>query len=160
MKILKNQIQSTLLDVQEQVLIHYYPALRAENSEPLTDSLRPSGRQGQRDYQNGAFKSMDKTNDDPPIPVVKEVTLDEIRQRQNGNGSNYTNGNGTMNGNLNGAKPHSTPNGTSPTSHWDQFTLLTSWIEKSVHTIGVAHTQKLIEANVNEELHGNELKGT
>ena len=31
MKILKNEIQRTLLDIQEQVLIHYYPSLRMED---------------------------------------------------------------------------------------------------------------------------------
>jgi hypothetical protein len=34
MKILKKEIQSTLLNIQEQVLIHYYPSLRAAESPP------------------------------------------------------------------------------------------------------------------------------
>ena len=49
MKILKNEIQSTLVDIQEQVLVHYYPALRAEEPSPskeIMESLRsmPSER--------------------------------------------------------------------------------------------------------------------
>lgn len=34
LKILKNEVQRTLLDIQEQVLIHYYPSLRAEDTTP------------------------------------------------------------------------------------------------------------------------------
>lgn len=33
-KILKNEIEETLLEIQNQVLIHYYPALRAEDLTP------------------------------------------------------------------------------------------------------------------------------
>lgn len=31
MKILKNQLQRTLLDVQEQILVHQYPSLRQDD---------------------------------------------------------------------------------------------------------------------------------
>lgn len=34
LKILKNEIQVTLLEIQEQILNHYYPELRAEDSAP------------------------------------------------------------------------------------------------------------------------------
>lgn len=33
LKLLKSEIQRTLLDIQEQILIHYYPSLRAEEAE-------------------------------------------------------------------------------------------------------------------------------
>lgn len=45
-KILKSEIQTTLLEIQEQILIHYYPNLRAEDSVPpshlqdVVDTLR------------------------------------------------------------------------------------------------------------------------
>jgi hypothetical protein len=41
MKILKNEIQQTLLDIQEQILLHYYSSLRTEETAPL-DGLRQS----------------------------------------------------------------------------------------------------------------------
>lgn len=41
MKILKNEIQQMLLDIQEQILLHYYPALRTDESSP-SDSIRRS----------------------------------------------------------------------------------------------------------------------
>lgn len=34
MKILKNEMQQLLLDIQEQLLIHYYPSLRTDESSP------------------------------------------------------------------------------------------------------------------------------
>jgi hypothetical protein len=40
MKILKNEIQQTLLDIQEQLLIHYYPSLRTEETSPPEGILR------------------------------------------------------------------------------------------------------------------------
>jgi phosphomevalonate kinase len=40
-KILKNEIQQVLLDIQEQLLMHYYPSLRADESSP-SESIRRS----------------------------------------------------------------------------------------------------------------------
>ena len=37
LKILKNEVQRTLLDIQEQILIHYYPSLRSEDTAPPAD---------------------------------------------------------------------------------------------------------------------------
>lgn len=60
-KILKNEIQHTLLEIQEQILIHYYPALRAAESEDtnqmaaLLDSLRTKQRsRGGTEQGNGS----------------------------------------------------------------------------------------------------------
>ena len=30
LKVLKNQVQATLLEIQEQIFMHYYPSLRGE----------------------------------------------------------------------------------------------------------------------------------
>ena len=35
-KVLKNEIKDTLLDIREQILIHYYPSLRAEETPPAS----------------------------------------------------------------------------------------------------------------------------
>ncbi len=40
-KILKNEIQQALLDIQEQLLIHYYPSLRSDEASP-SESIRRS----------------------------------------------------------------------------------------------------------------------
>ena len=40
MKILKNDVQRILLDIQEQVLVHYYPALRTEEEKPSEGTIQ------------------------------------------------------------------------------------------------------------------------
>ena len=40
MKLLKNDVQRTLLDIQEQVLVHYYPALRTEEEKPSEGTIQ------------------------------------------------------------------------------------------------------------------------
>ncbi|MBI5302720.1 MAG: hypothetical protein HY868_11325 [Chloroflexi bacterium] len=39
-KILKNDLQRTLLEIQEQVLLHYYPSLRADDSKPSEGTIQ------------------------------------------------------------------------------------------------------------------------
>ena len=43
MKTLKDELHRTLLEIQEQVLIHYYPELRAEETSPAEGFLQSSG---------------------------------------------------------------------------------------------------------------------
>ncbi|MHB0856078.1 MAG: hypothetical protein ACYC5M_00740 [Anaerolineae bacterium] len=66
LKILKNQIQTTLLEIQEQILVHYYPALRAESAQagdaPLA-SLQPT------------LNAVPDPASAAPVPVVKSFTL-------------------------------------------------------------------------------------
>jgi hypothetical protein len=40
MKIMKNEVQRTLLDIQEQVLVYYYPALRAAEAKPSEGTIQ------------------------------------------------------------------------------------------------------------------------
>jgi len=40
MKILKNEVQRTLLDIQEQILVHYYPALRTDETKPSEGTIK------------------------------------------------------------------------------------------------------------------------
>jgi phosphomevalonate kinase len=41
MKILKNEMQQMLLDIQEQLLLHYYPSLRTDEVSP-SEGIRRS----------------------------------------------------------------------------------------------------------------------
>jgi len=68
MKILKNEIQKTLLDIQEQVLIHYYPTLRTEESSPSEGLVQAIE----------ALRSKQAKPEEAPNPsVAKKITLDE-----------------------------------------------------------------------------------
>lgn len=73
MKILKNEIQSTLVDIQEQVLIHYYPALRAEEPSPskeIMESLRSMPSERRR-------RELEETS---APPRARESSLEGIMQ--------------------------------------------------------------------------------
>jgi hypothetical protein len=150
MKILKNQIQSTLLDLQEQVLIHYYPTLRAEDSEPPAEALRSAARPNHRTPHNGTGKHPGGENGEMPL-VIKEVMLDDIRRQRNAE---------KISDDFPGRNLPSTTNKAGEVSDWDQFSLLATWVERSVGRIGLNHTRKLIEMNVTENIYGSDIKGT
>ncbi len=72
MKIVKNEIQRTLLDIQEQVLIHYYPNLRLEETtapKGVLDAVEAiRAKQAQPEAAAPAA-----------VPTVKKVSLEEAR---------------------------------------------------------------------------------
>lgn len=74
-KILKNEIQRTLLDIQEQVLIHYYPTLRTEETGPSSGMVQmmETVRSRQVKPQGPA---------EPGATAIKKVSLGEIRSAQ------------------------------------------------------------------------------
>ncbi len=110
-KVLKNEIQATLLEIQEQVLNRYYPALRAEEDEmevapPRAETPKANVRQTR--------------------PAGERLALDgngggEERRSINGNGGNRNGGNG-MNGNA-AANGHTArgSNGPAATEHTSPF---------------------------------------
>jgi hypothetical protein len=124
-KILKNEIQRTLLDIQEQILIHYYPALRAEESVPAPEVAQSLG--SARDKQ-GANTVAPQVGE-PETPQVKKVSLEDIRkareepvktvgQVEGGEGSQ-------------GAQPN--------------LIALTNWVNSAVSKIGKERAVKLVE---------------
>ncbi len=68
MKILKNEIQKTLLGIQEQILIHYYPSLRTDDSVPSEGTIL-------------AFEAVraKQVNVTPSKPIARKVSLEDIR---------------------------------------------------------------------------------
>lgn len=134
-KILKGQIQRTLLDVQEQLLIHYHPSLRiAENAPaegvPVARTLV--------DAESDTPKSKIPA---PIISQVQKVTLDDIRKGQ-------TNGSGIPKSQLL-LQPAAAPG-----PEADGFSRLAEWVDGNVSKLGVARTKKLVEIR----LHSGGLK--
>jgi hypothetical protein len=70
MKILKNEIQRTLLEIQEQVLVHYYPSLRSADAEPPKSALKSD--------EPPPTKPVEVPADD--LPIVRKVSLEELRE--------------------------------------------------------------------------------
>lgn len=86
LKILKNEIESTLLEIQNQVLIHYYPAFRAEEPTPARDLLPfvnvppKASEPAQRQEKASSRAGMDV---DYTKPKTREVSLDAIVGKAN-----------------------------------------------------------------------------
>jgi len=72
LKILKNEIQRTLLDIQEQVLIHYYPALRTDDTTPPADAIAQLSRAQSSPVSPAAPAAA-------PVVATKKVSLDDLR---------------------------------------------------------------------------------
>jgi len=121
-KILKNEIQRMLLNIQEQVLIHYYPALRVDDSAPegaiqSLESIR------ERKASLGASPQAAAPSQ------VKQVPLEELRAAQGDN-----------------------PASPRPGEEADQTSILqlSGWVGGSVKRIGRQRTAKLIETCVDQ----------
>jgi hypothetical protein len=133
MKILKNEIQRTLLDIQEQVLVHYYPTLRTEETGPSDGVVRaiesvrakqakPNPESEFKAEQQAAANAV-ATSSVVPVSVVKKVSLDEIRSQQSGNGA------------------------AQPADH-DQLANLVEWTTNSTAKFGGERVRRLIAASV------------
>ncbi len=118
MKILKNEIQRMLLDIQEQVLVHYYPSLRSEEAAPSEGTLQAveviRAKQAGQEAAN-------------PL-VAKKVTLDEIRAQG-----------------IGGASAQSTPVAQAK-GKLDQATMtkLSRWASESAAKLGGERTSRLV----------------
>lgn len=76
LKILKNEIQRTLLDIQEQVLTHYYPELRSGGSLPAED-IAASFNQVQQKRQEMEQNAGSTPAAPPAKPETPAVILDD-----------------------------------------------------------------------------------
>lgn len=121
MKILKNEIQKTLLDIQEQILVHYYPTLRSE--QPARIESAPPPLELPRPKEPPSVP-------EPTLPVVKKVSLDEIR-------ATHTDPKIVLQSNTQAAPQ---------TSDAMQLRHLMDWALHSASQIGGDRTVQLIEA--------------
>ncbi len=145
-KILKSEIQRTLLDIQEQVLIHYYPTLRAEDPAAEAD-VQQSLRAVQEKKQTVAAKEptalVELPSAPPPplhlappeVPVAaKKVSLDEVRQAR---------------GEAPAVAPAGEANAGAPAliGGVEQATALalSAWVNVSSNRIGAERLSKLVE---------------
>ena len=120
-KILKNEIQRTLLDIQEQVLSHYYPELRSASGS-LEDAAKVA-------YEQVREKKKGMTGDDPepePVPVPAPPVTTTEKAGGNGNGEN---GGGDPPGEM----PHTL------------IVALSSWTHKTITKTGQERTSKIVE---------------
>jgi len=123
MKILKNEIQRTLLDIQEQVLIHYYPSLRTEETAPSEGVIQA--------LESVRAKRWDAPQETPDSPI-KKVSLGEVNAGQEEEDDALP------------EEPPATPSGAE--SDKDVVVKLSGWISSTARKIGGERTGKLIQA--------------
>ncbi len=133
MKILKNEIQSTLVDIQEQILTHYYPALRAEEpfpSEEIKESLRsmPSERRRREAEEPSA------------PPRARESSLEDIMKSLESLSEERTGTPKDAPASPEGQPPSRSEEEIDP----DTVMELAGWLSNSVERIGGERTSKLI----------------
>ncbi len=115
MKILKNQIQKTLLDVQEQVLLRHHPSLRSAEGN--------GNGNGHAAATNNKLADINYQDDPPtpaPTPLVRQVSLADLRSA---------------------AAPANTP---PLTTGPDNFAALATWVAESVSQVGAERTRKIL----------------
>ena len=138
-KILKNEIQRTLLDIQEQILVHYYPDLRSETEgleegvvqsyeavkRKQTDAVRTSPAEALARAQ-ATTSAPTETAEPGPEPTVKvtPVSLDQVRAGQAGESARAAQTNQA------------------------QVSALSGWVTRMVLKIGPQRTGDLLEAAV------------
>lgn len=155
LKILKNEIESTLLEIQNQVLVHYYPAFRAEETLPPkarlpvsgtppptkkldieTDQVQPKTREVSLDALKGKAAPNAPLLQEPPTRFKREVVAldddDELFTDQSLADDLFDNA---------VAAPAVLPQ--AALAH------LARWVSESIEKIGKARTQEMIDSSAN-----------
>jgi hypothetical protein len=76
MKIMKNEVQRMLLDIQEQILVHYYPSLRAAETVPSEGVVQA--------LESIRSKQRVESQETPDVPI-KKISLEELSEEQEEN---------------------------------------------------------------------------
>ena len=127
-KILKNEIQRTLLDIQEQILVHYYPSLRTDekagSSEGAAQSIESVREKKQ---QLGGAPDPPEVTETFSSPAVRQVSLDDMKTVQE--------------------ETPVSPEGESSAQSEDQARImaLSGWVSSTAQKIGGERTAQLIQ---------------
>ena len=153
-KILKNEVQRTLLDIQEQILVHYYPTLRAEDEGPSEgtiqsiEEIREKKRQlggDERQAQpapSGSRNATIQAHAGSGTPM-KEVSLDEIRAERGASDG----GDGASDGASDGPSMEEIEG-----KEQDEMVILSGWVSSTAKRIGKDPTSKLVRAYIDEDI--------
>jgi len=130
LKILKNEIQRTLLDIQEQILTHYYPALRSEQPNPVSGSVRSPEAVQEKRGNGGQAPAGGEVGNAEMSPQARKVTLEDVRKAR---------------------QEQAGPVEMQPAALQDSkagqanLVALTGWINSTVPKIGADRASKLLE---------------
>jgi hypothetical protein len=133
-KILKNEMQRMLLDIEEQVLIHYYPTLRTEDSAPSEGISQAVGAL--------RAKQAAEPGSTPATPAAKKISLEEARAAQS----------------VKMAPPSAAAPASSMGMEQATMVKVSEWVSSNALKIGGERTAKLIETSANHGILAPELK--
>lgn len=145
LKILKNEIESTLLEIQNQVLVHYYPSLRAAESAPPKDLLPfvevSVAAKGDEAPAKESADERSLRNATYPLPKTKEISLQELQ------------GKSPKMPTLSTEQPTRRKREPASATVLDQAHLphLARWVSDSVEKIGKELTQNMVESSASAE---------
>lgn len=167
-KILKNEIERTLLEIQNQVLVHYYPTLRAEDAAPPKDLLPLLESAFTEAEEETAEPGMNRPAEEAataPPPKTKEVSLTEIKQKPKKISSLPTREPSSVKPEIAPAKGTATPVKVQE-SPWPEETIeqallppLAKWVNESVEKIGKELTQTMLESSADADAISPEIMG-
>jgi hypothetical protein len=150
-KILKNQIQTTLREIQEQVLIHYYPALRA-GSDAQTGKKPPKANPDSEE-PNFEEKEFEKWDPGAKVPTVKTISLDDLRAQREAAAKEAAK-EAAISPGLPPAPPTAPGEPTTenengaPPENGSELTRLTDWMVNSVADMGIQNTRQMLEMRI------------
>ena len=166
LKILKNEIERTLLEIQNQVLIHYYPSLRAEDATPpkeLLPLLESAFSEVDEPASSLAKRPPEEEGTPAPPPKTKEVSLTDIKRKPapplpTRDPAAVKGAVAPANVTIIPAKvppaapaPVATLPWPAETIQQNLFPLLAKWVNESVEKIGKELTQNMVESAANAE---------
>ena len=140
MKIMKNEVQRTLLDIQEQVLIHYYPSLRAEDEGPTEGILQSLEAIRRKKQATGEAPNPPRAQ-----PEVKMVSLGDMKVGQE-----------ETPGSLEGEVSSPSEGG----EDQSRIMELSGWVSNTAQKIGGERTGRLIQACTNKNIIAPDLEGS
>lgn len=145
LEILKNQIQATLLDMQEHLLTNAYPSLRADDVPPPSDggyngggghlaSYAPRGEEmKQETFSNVRRVSIDDSGTAYEMPTPQQQTPPPTLRYAAPEPAPRP------------ANVEATPQRTAPETDWSTMSELEEWASEKVKEMGTKRTRKLIE---------------
>lgn len=151
-KVLKNEIQNILLEIQEQILQHYYPSLRVEDSQPSDTLLR--ALEGIRERKRQADELSDQEDGlAGSVPAARLTSLNDL-QRPRPDALASPSADRPAARSAIGADVGKVPpfvDASDPTSseqehdEWHSFSEVLSWVQENVGTMGEARVRSVIE---------------
>ncbi|MGQ9682369.1 MAG: hypothetical protein ACUVX9_07525 [Anaerolineae bacterium] len=157
--VLKDQIRNTLLEIQEQVLIHYYPELRANEMVPVGVAMPPAQSSGGNGHDgangngrgngNGTGNGRGKRNGSSGTTrryILEELHPDDGMLQAGVAGShNGAGGNGSASANGLTLRHSGAAFAGRDDGKWATVKRLMVWARDAVGEIGAERTIKLVE---------------